>query len=129
MLLLVYVTNIPFLIEQNEGSAEAAASDQTVWSRKQIGHAKPVSPQQTNSLFMGFSGAEKVNLLLSLEECLGPHEEDSGYNYRLHRLERENIALQCSRQHVSPGKSFRDVSGDAKIFGMIPGRKYRVSST
>lgn len=119
MILLVYVTNILFLIEQNERSAEAAASDQTVWSRKQIGHAKPASPQQTNSLFMGFSGAEKVNLLLSLEECLGPHEEDSGYNYRLHRLERENIALQCSTSHS--GKSFQDVSGDAKIFGMIPG--------
>lgn len=69
---------------------------------------------------MGFSGAEKVNLLLSLEECLGPHEEDSGYNYRLHRLERKNIALQCSRQHVSLGKSFQDVSDDAKIFRMIP---------
>lgn len=42
------------LIEQNERSAEAAAPDQTVWH---ISHAKPASPQQTNSLFMGFSGA------------------------------------------------------------------------
>lgn len=65
------------LIEQNERSAEAAASDQTVWRRKQIGHAKPASPQQTNSLLMGFSGAEKVNLLWSLEESLGPHVKDS----------------------------------------------------
>lgn len=29
------------LIEPNERNAEAAASDHTVWSRKQIGHAKP----------------------------------------------------------------------------------------
>lgn len=42
----------------------------TVGWRKQIGHAKPAPLQQTNSLFMGFfSGAEKVNFLLSLEEC------------------------------------------------------------
>lgn len=76
------------LIEQNERSAEAAAPDRTVWRRKQIGHAKPASPQQTNSLFMGFSGAEKVNLLLSLEESLGPREEDPGDNFSLWRLER-----------------------------------------
>lgn len=80
------------LIEQNERSAEAAASDQTVWRRKQIGHAKPASPQQTNSLFMGFTGAEKVNLLLSLEEGLGPHEKDSGYNYRF----REGTSRCCA---------------------------------
>lgn len=57
------------LIGQNERSAEVAVSDQTVWSTKEIGHAKPAPLQQTKSLFMGFSGAEKVNLLLSLEEC------------------------------------------------------------
>lgn len=35
---------------------------------------------KTNSLFMGFNGAGKVNLLLSLEESLGPREEESGNN-------------------------------------------------
>lgn len=112
------------LIEQNERSAEAAASDQTVWRRKQIGHAKPASPQQTNSLFMGFTGAEKVNLLLSLEESLGPHEKDSGYNYRF----REGTSRCCAAGGTSRTANKKKVSKIFPvIFRMISGHKHQVS--
>lgn len=85
---------------------------------------------------MGFSGAEKVNLLLSLEESLGPREEDPGDNFSLWRLERapRTAVMQTGTSWTAnlkkEKKKNRKVSKMFRVIFSVTsgGRKHQVSS-